>query len=454
MTGCFLVRQQALGDEGMKMDTVELKYGKGTVKLDLSGAESVKTLVENPMPVLEDVEAALLRGLEEPIDSPPLRELIAAGDKVTIIISDVTRFWMRQDVVCEALVKYLEGLGVRPLDVAVLVALGTHRRQTPEELEKLASSYVFRRCRVLNHDCDAKDLVYVGTTSQGTEVRVNPLAVGRKLIVVSGTVHHLMAGYGGGRKSILPGVSGRETIRMNHRHALDPFAPHTDEKVGSGKLRLNPINRDMDEAAALVKPDFGVSIVVNAQSRHSGIFCGDFMAAWEASCRFCQQNYGVPIDYEADVVIASCNGYPKDINLYQAVKTLLNGAGALKKGGTFVFLAECPEGGGAPDFFDWIEPLNRGELDSALRADFTIGGYIFYASCEAIAKAGDFYMLTAIPPETVKGMGIRAFSDPAELLQQLDLKGKTVYVIPNGGSLLPQLKAEHLLLNEEVRGNQ
>ena len=434
------------------MDKVELKYGKGTVTLDLSGAASVETLLENPMPVIEDVGAALLEGFEQPIASPPLRELIAAGDKVTIVISDVTRFWMRQDIVCEALVKYLEGLGVRPLDITVLVAVGTHRRQTPEELEKLASPYVYRRCRVVNHDCDAADLVPVGVTSLGTEVRVNPLAVGRKLLVVSGTVHHLMAGYGGGRKSIVPGIAGRATIRQNHRRALDPTEPHTYELVGSGRLAANPINRDMEEAAAFVKPLFGVSIVVNAQSRHSGIFCGDFRAAWEASCRFCQKNYGVPIPYLADVVIASCNGYPKDINLYQAVKALLNGANALKPGGTFVFLAECPEGGGSPDFFDWIEPLNRGELDSALRANFTIGGYIFYASCEAIARAGAYYMLTAIPPETVKGMGIRAFSDPAELMRHVDLTGKRVFVIPNGGSLLPQLAEEYKRLNGEVGG--
>ncbi len=434
------------------MKNVEFKYGETTVSVDLSAAESVEFLLENEMPVIEDIRAELIRGFEDgAIDSPPLRELISAGDKVTLIISDITRFWMRQDIVCEELVKYLEALGVKHEDIAVVVALGTHRMQTVEELEKLASSYVYSRCSVTNHDCDSPELVTLGTTSYGTEVQVNPLAVGRKVIVISGTVHHLMAGYGGGRKSILPGIAGRETIRQNHRHALDPSAPHTDEKVGSGKLSTNPINRDMDEAAAMVAPIFGISIVVNNHSQHSGIFCGSFEAAWLASCRFCQQSYGLPIDYEADVVLASCNGYPKDINLYQGVKALLNGARALKQGGTFVFFAECREGGGAPDFFNWIEPLNRGELDSALRAAFTIAGYIFYASCESIAKAGDFYMLSAIPADTVKGMGIKAYSDINELMKNVELKGKRVYVIPNGGSLLPQLKADHEYLNSEVK---
>lgn len=122
----------------------------------------------------------------------------------------------------------------------------------------------------------------------------------------------------------------------------------------------------------------------------------------------------------------------------------------MKPGGTFVFLAECREGGGAPDFFNWIEPLNRGELDSSLRGAFTIAGYIFYASCEAIAKAGNFYMLSSIPADTVKGMGIEAFSDISELMARIDLSGKKVYVIPNGGSLLPQLKADFDRLTREV----
>ena len=106
------------------------------------------------------------------------------------------------------------------------------------------------------------------------------------------------------------------------------------------------------------------------------------------------------------MVIASCGGFPKDLNLYQGVKSLLNGVNALKPGGTFVFLCQCPEGGGAPDFFDWTKPLAQGRLDAALRESFTIAGYIFYSSCEAIRKAGRFIMLSDIDPALVRDMGI------------------------------------------------
>ena len=431
-------------------DRAELRYGKGTVTVDLSGAGNVSWIYGNEMPAIEDLPETFRRSVEEDCVGAPLKQRLESGDRVTIVLSDITRFWMRQDRVCELLVKYLESeCGIDDADIAVLVALGTHRPMTEAELEMLASSYVYARCQVVNHNCDAADLVDVGQTRYGNRVEINPLAMGRKVIVVAGTVHHLMAGYGGGRKSILPGICSRMTIRRNHSMALDPDAPHSSALVGSGRLRHNPIHEDMDDAAALVAPVFSINIVVNAQSEHAGLFCGDLREAWMESCAFCQRYYGKKIAEEADVVIVSCGGYPKDLNLYQGVKSLLNGVNAMKPGGTFVFLCECPEGGGAPDFFDWTKPLSRGELDPSLRRAFTIAGYIFYASCEAIRKAGRFFMLSKIAPEQVKDMGIEAFDSIEALQRELQLQGKTVSVIPYGGYVLPQNEAVYGRLNGE-----
>lgn len=439
MTGCCSAERRCA-----------LRYGKGTVELDLSQAASVSWLYGNEMPVISDLPGAFRRAVEEDCVGEPLRARLSAGDKVTIILSDITRFWMRQDKICELLVKYLKTVcGVADEDIAVIIALGTHRPMTEKELETLASPYVYARCRVLNHDCDAPDLVDVGVTRYGNRVEVNPLAVGRKVIVVSGSVHHLMAGYGGGRKSILPGICSRATIRRNHCMALDPREARSSERVGSGKLTDNPIHEDMDDAAALVAPAFGISIVVNAEAETSGLFCGDFHEAWRRSCAFCQKYYGKEIAAEADVVVASCGGFPKDLNLYQGVKSLLNGANALKRGGTFVFLCECPEGGGAPDFFDWTKPLAQGRLDPALREAFTIAGYIFYASCESIRKAGRFMMLSKIDPALVRDMGIESFQSVEDIQKNLDLAGKSVTVIPYGGYVLPQNGPTFARLNGE-----
>ena len=159
-------------------------------------------------------------------------------------------------------------------------------------------------------------------------------------------------------------------------------------------------------------------------------------AGIDAAQRLVQQISGVPISQKADIVIASCGGYPKDINLYQGIKTLLNMGQAVKPGGTMIFVAQCPDGGGAPDFFDWSRSLKTNSLDADLRAGFTIAGYIFYAGCEVI-RGGRVLMLTELSPETLRDMGIEGYTDMQQLLASVDFTGKDVIVMPHGGSTVP-----------------
>lgn len=425
------------------MNTVELKYGKEKVIFNLEGAKSVEVLNEKPMDEIKNLKEAFIKGItREVVNSKPLNEIINKDDKVTIVISDLTRFWQRQDLICEQLVNYLtEEVKVKCENIVVVVALGSHRKQSEEELCKLASKSVYDNVKVVNHDCDADDLVKVGITPSGTEVYVNPLVVGRKVIMVTGTVHHIMAGFGGGRKSVIPGVAGRQTIRQNHIQSLSKTEKRSDPLVGSRLLNHNPINKDMNEAAKLIDVAFGINIIVNSDSKHSKLICGDFYDAWLKSCKYVDDAYGLPIKKEADIVIASCGGYPKDINLYQSTKSLFNATRAVKKGGTLILLAECSEGGGAPDFFSWIDPLKRGVLDEELRANFTIGGYIFYAACEVIAKC-NVMMLSSIDAEVVKDMKITASDNIKELLNKVDFKNKDVYIIPYGGNVVPLLEED------------
>jgi nickel-dependent lactate racemase len=425
------------------MEKFTLGYGDTTVDVGIEGARSVRVLKGGSLPVVDDFKHAFLQAIgPQCVASKPLDKLIASKDQVTIVISDITRYWMRQDQVCAQLVPYLhDRLGVPYENIVILVALGTHRPQTEEELKMLVSPEIYAKVQVVNHDCMAPDLVFLGTTTRGTQVYVNPLAVGRKVILVGGTIHHLMAGYGGGRKNILPGISGKTTINQNHIHSLSPTMPRSNPKIGMGVLAQNPVNEDMNEVAEMVAPVFGINIVMDTQSGNCRLICGDVIQAWEESCKVVQKMMGVPIKEKADIVVVSCGGFPKDINLYQGVKSLINAAEAVKEDGQLIFLAECREGGGAPAYFSWIDSLRRGTLDEDLRADFTISGYIFYASCEAMAKA-EVLMLTQIPPETVDGMGARVFSNINNLLQEIDFREKSVYIMPYGGYTVPYLHTE------------
>ena len=420
--------------------TAGMRYGTETLEIEVKGAKSVEVLNPDPMPEIEDVNEAFRVCVEEgAVSSPPLREKIVKTDKITIVVSDITRSWMHQGDILTLLGHYLHDVMNVPFEnICVLIALGTHRKSTEQEKEIIAGTYMYRNVTVTDHDCDGEN-VLVGQTSRGTDVRVNPLVVGRKVIVVGGTVHHMMAGFGGGRKNILPGVASRETIRQNHQRALDPEIAHSDPRVGCALLENNPINEDMNEAAALVDVTFGINIVVATSGRFSGLFGGDLYEAWKQSCLFQKKCYEKWIDKEADIVIVSSGGAPKDMNLYQGCKGMLNGMRAMKEGGQMLWLAKCPEGCGAPDYTAWLQPLKEGRLDEALRADFTIGGFIFYLTVENLKK-GECRILTTIDGETTGPMGMQAFTDVKEFVKDIDFTDKTVYIIPYGGSVVPMVK--------------
>lgn len=427
------------------MSTIQLNYGQSQVTIPVEGAKSVTWLEAKDMPEITDVRSALRTAItEDAVGSLPLNQLLKADDLVTIVVSDITRFWMRQDLICEELVSYLhEELNIDYSRIVILIALGTHREHTEEEQKKVVGTELYQKIKIVNHDCMADNLVTLGTTSRGTVVNVNPLAVGRKVILIGGTVHHLMSGFGGGRKSVLPGISGKSTIVQNHLHCLDPLAPHSNPAIGSGVLAGNPVHEDMMEATAMVNPVFGINVIANPTGGQSFFICGHWEKAWLKSCELVQEYFGVPIEEEADIVIASCGGYPKDLNLYQGIKGLLNMSYAVKKGGLMIFIAECRDGGGSPDFFDWRIPLQKGILDSELREKFTIAGYIFYAGCEAIEK-GRVKMLTSFSEDltasVLKDMKIEGFSGIGDLLSDVDFTGKTVYVMPHANSTVPCLK--------------
>jgi nickel-dependent lactate racemase len=420
------------------MEKVKLKYGNSEVELKIENAKSVKYLNEKEIKEIDDIEKEFYYSVNNCVNSPSLKDLIAPEDKVTVVISDLTRFWMRQDVIVSLLVKYLYELGVKYENIAILIGLGTHRPQTEDELKKLVTEDVYNKVAVVNHDCDAKDLVYIGETLRNTPVWVNPLAVNRKVITIGGTVHHLMAGFGGGRKSILPGICGRLTINKNHMHSLSPDLPKSNDLIGTGALKDNPINEDMIEAARMVNPCFSINIVTNTKSKHCSLICGDIIDAWEKSCRVVQDNFGVPIEKLADIVVVRCGGFPKDISLYQSIKSLFNANQCVKDGGTIVFLAQCPEGGGADEFFGWTKNLKNGTLDHDLRADFTIAGYIFYAACE-VSNRAKVFTLTDIDADIVRDMGLIVFKNIGDMISEIDFTGKDVYIMPYGGSTVPFL---------------
>ncbi|NLG25844.1 MAG: nickel-dependent lactate racemase [Clostridiales bacterium] len=424
------------------MSSYHFKYGDGAVDIALPETGRVEVLRGAAQPALGDIGAALRAALERPIGGPALRDFLQPNDQVTLIVSDMSRFWMRQDLVIPHLVDYMRmSCGVAPRDIVILVANGTHIGGDEAALRTLVTDAVYDAVKVVNHDCEADDLAYIGTTGRGTWVEINPLALGRKVVALGAATQHVMAGYGGGRKSILPGICSLRSIRQNHAHSLDPCAPRSNPAIGNAVLGGNPLHEDMCEAAAMVEHLFVINLVMSPDMKLARITCGHFLDSWLAACRMVDEMYAAPIREKADVIIAGCGGYPKDMSLYQCTKTIDNVESGLKPGGTLVLLAECRDGGGPAEYFSWIDSLRAGTLDVDLRAAFTIPGYIFYLNCEQ-ARRYRIMMLTAADAASIERMGMRAYGDVGSLLMDLDLAGKLTYVIPNGSTVVPTLTAQ------------
>lgn len=418
----------------------QFRYGSTTVTLPIEDSQIIDVIEGHETKPLDDIKGALYSSLDNPIESASLESIASKASRIVIVVSDMTRFWMRQDIIVPLIVEYLtKQCGKSYSDLEIVIATGTHIGGTEEELRTLVTSDIFDKVKTVNHDCRADDLVYLGTTGYGTEVRINKDAADADLVICLGAAtYHVMAGFGGGRKSILPGISGLDTIKHNHAYSLAPDEFITNPAIGNGVLEGNPLNEDMLEAAGMMKNLFMITLVTDTEFRLASIFSGHWKESWLAACDEVRKIYTVPIKKKADVVITSCGGFPKDESLYQGTKAVDNVISALKDGGTLILLLEGRNGGGSPDYFDWIKPLVGGTFEKELRENFTVGGYIFFLNCEQ-AHRFRILMYSSIPAETVAPMGIKAYSDLDKLMSDADLEGKSIYVIPTGSTVLPEV---------------
>lgn len=341
--------------------------------------------------------------LEHPIGAGKLEEVIHPGETVCVIIPDTTRKWQSPAIYLPILLERLGRCGVRDEDILLLSATGTHRCQTEEEKIALVSEEVYRRVKVEDHVCtDQNNLTYLGDTSRGTPVWLNAHAMAcDKIILTGGVVYHFLAGYGGGRKYILPGIAGRETIMRNHNLALNAgFGSGSNPQVRSANLSAsNPFHMDLMEAAAMAKPCYLLNVVVDDQHQIIRAFAGDYIQAHEAACQLVDAIDGVPVKQKTPLVLASAGGYPKDINLYQTSKTLCNALEMAAPKGTIVLLSQCREWFGDLDCERQIcQFTNMLDREQHLREHFSIGAYVGFLFCESAEKY-NLILVTDIPKE-------------------------------------------------------
>lgn len=364
------------------MKTYSLPFGKGEQLISLDETHVLYDLHGTPVPAVTDEAAAVLQALRQPIGSLPLADVVQPSDTVAIIVSDITRP-VHTAQMLPVIVDELNRAGVPDAQIKVITAQGTHRAHTPEEDEFVCGKEMVQRLTIINHDCrDKEKLISVGTTTHGNEVCINAEAVRADKVIVTGAVSfHPMAGFGGGRKAVLPGIAGYETIMRNHALALtEDVGGGCNERCETSLLEDNPLHDDMKQAAQLLNPCFLVNTVFSADGELAEVVGGHWYEAWKKGCDDLLAFASVPIAAKADITLASAGGYPKDMNLYQSMKAPMNAVFATKPGGTMILTLDCPDIKEPAVFTDWFFRSDMTAFERDLRADFSIPAFVAFKS--------------------------------------------------------------------------
>lgn len=425
-----------------------LKYGDREFRVGLDDKQIKRVLEANPVEIPSGTPREIIdEALDNPIGSERIEQIVKPGERVCIIISDSTRSWQKPGIILGALLDRLGTAGIRDEDVVIISARGSHRQQTPEELRQLVTDEIYRRCRVIDHQCaDESNLTYLGTTSRGTPVRLNSIAVNSdRVILVGAALHHFLAGFSGGRKSIIPGIAAIDTIMANHALSLNPgLGSGGNPQVKSGRLDDNPLHLDMLEGALMLNPCFIINIVTDDNYRILKAFAGDMVKAHAEACRMVDNMNSVSIDRLYPVVIASAGGYPKDINVYQPMKTLCHLLECTEPGGIMIMLSESREGFGSADTEEQITGFdNMADREKALREKYSIGAHTGYLYADTAEKY-TFIYVTDLDPllfSKTKMHIVPTLDEALALAYRLcgDKLYQDVCLMPNGSVTLPKL---------------
>lgn len=421
------------------MTRIEVPYGATSQCAVIPDGIPVQVVDPDCPPVTETIEAKLEAALDHPMGTPRLEEMVTQTDHVLIIVNDQTRPGPNREMT-EAVVGRLGRAGVPDSQIRIIIATGSHRAPTDKEIDLLVGEELHRRIAVFSHDCK-KNNVYLGTTEGGLPVYVDRMVAEASFIITTGLIApHKAAGFSGGRKSIVPGVAGIETLRIHHSLPIRPFEP------ALGWMEENPFHLAACEAARLVKVRFILNAIQDPHKQNVAVVAGDLDLAHQEGVRICRQHNTVECDRFGDLVIASPGGAPRDCNLYQAQKALATAeVFARRDGETTLILVACAEDGIGPKMFqDW---LREGESPEAVierfrKEGFDVGTNKAFEYARAMTKGKLVIVSENVDPETIRSMKMDWAPDLQTAIDQVCSRKKPeqVIVLPKAVSIIPHLR--------------
>ncbi len=417
--------------EGGNAMKLEFGYGTGVQTVDVPEKNLLGVLYSNEMAHARRGADAVQYALEHPIGADRLSTLVKPGQKIAIVTSDISRPLPSYDVL-PGVLDELHRAGVEPEDVTVVFALGSHRNHTEEEKKRLVGQRCYQEVRCV--DSDPNDCIHLGVTKAGTPVDITRTVAEADFRICLGNIEfHYFAGYSGGAKAIMPGVSTPDAIQINHSMMVRPEAC-------AGRLEGNPIREDIEEAGEICGIDYIVNAVLDEHKHIVYAVAGDKIAAHRDGCKYLDRMYRKAIPQRADIVLVSQGGAPKDANLYQTQKALDNARHAVREGGTIILIGACPEGLGSVKFEQWlVSAPTAHSMVERIQRQFELGGHKAAAIGMVLENASiDF--VSDMDPDFVRSIFLTPRKSAQEAFDIAFAKygeNATVLAMPFGGATLP-----------------
>ncbi len=430
------------------MASFEYNYCRQQHSLQFDDVLSVEVAVPRKLPVLADSEQAIAAAMAEPIGAPKLRQIVAKGKKVAIIVTDITRK-IPGDLMVRAILEELSQAGVKYEDITILIATGLHRPNTPAEIVKMLGPEIPTRIAVINHAAkDDSAIANLGKTARGIPMTLNKLAMQADVRIATGVIEpHKLAGYSGGVKTMSVGIAGFATIAHTHAREMNE---HPSTRLGV--IEGNIFREFLNEVAMTAGLDFIVNVVQDPDGKLVRVVAGHPILAFEAGVEIAKAQAMVEIAQPADVVIA-IPGYPKEQNLYQAsraMNTVIFGpAPVLNQGGDIIVPAVCDDGFGDDGIYDALSSVasHKDLLASFRRDGFPPGGAPVAYKLAKIMEVGRVWFTDCeIPDEKLRQIHCETAPSVQDAVDRIVARKqvRSVLIMPHATTTIPVVRASGL----------
>jgi nickel-dependent lactate racemase len=418
------------------MPSVAIPCGRREITLDLP--ERTQMLFGRDLPPLADPAAEVAGSLARPLSGPSLAELARGKKSACVVISDITRP-VPNRLLLPPLLDTLLAAGVPREGITLLIATGMHRPNLGAELEELLGPEIAAAWPVVNHDCRDEASLEVVDTIEGQPIAVNRRYLAAELKIVTGLIEpHPFAGYSGGGKSILPGISALKTMHFMHSYRM---IAHPGLRAGG--LDDNPFQEQVGRVARAAGLDFMLNVVMDRRRRLLGVFAGGFPQAHRLGCALAGRHTVVPVEEPFDLVITSGGGHPLDETLYQASKGLLAAKGIVRPGGTVLWITNCAEGLGSEEYCRMVRVCGTPQGFRERHADpanFVIDQWGAQAYFQCLEHLGRVLVYApGLEAEEVRSFGLEWVEDLPTTVAKLCASHRRVAAMPEGPYLSPLL---------------